>query len=231
MNKFENFDLISHVLVIILSPWWWRIAQRNFLVSLLIFLLSLVMFQYFYLFKSKNILLLIGLTVILSFVSINEGFDNSIFTSSALDIQQYNKRHEFYAVDLGKIYTNRFSLTYFKEYNLPLFKLQRNIFSTLDPNSYFLKGHPRERSGIDEFKKYSIIFLPFFLIGTVYYIYKASSKILIYLLPILLVSALVSPSFYLGPILFFPVINLMITVGIVLSFKTLSHYLKGYFVK
>ncbi|MDD5415723.1 MAG: hypothetical protein PHE48_01815 [Candidatus Daviesbacteria bacterium] len=165
---------------------------------------------------------LLVLTAVLSFIAVKGAFDENLFRSSALDIQQYNKRHEFYAKDLGKIYTNKFSLTYFKEYNFPLIKLQRNLFANLDPNLYFFASHPRERAGVEEFNKYSPIFLPFFLIGVFYSIYILLPNFLIYAISVLLLSSIISSKYNLGPILFFPLINYLITVGLILSFKNIK---------
>lgn len=220
MKTSRIFGLFILLLVIMLNPWWWIILQRNLWVGLLVFSLSLVVFVYFWQIKSRALfLLLLVLTMTLIFMTAREAFDESIFKASALDIQQYHKRHEFYANGLGKIYTNRFSLTYFKEYNLPLYKLQRNFFANLDPNLYFFASHPRERLGVEEFKKYSPIFLPFFLVGTLFSIYVLSPAILIYSISILLLSSVVSSKYYLGPILFFPLLNYLITIGIILSLK------------
>lgn len=209
-----------NLLVIVLNPWWWVIIQRNILVGLLVFSLSLVVFVYFFQSQSRILLLLLSiLTAILFFISIGEAFDESIFRNSALDIQQLNKRHEFYANGLGKVYTNRISLTYFNKFNLPLSKLQSNFFGNLDLNLYFFASHPRERLGVEEFEKYLPIFLPFFLLGFLYIIYVPLSKILIYLIAISLVSSVFSPNYNLGPVLFFPIINFMITIGLILSMK------------
>lgn len=223
----NNRITLIQILVIMFNPWWWVIIRRNLWVGLLVFVLSFVVFQYF--FKSKSrilLLLLLSLTAILFFISAGKAFDESILRVSSLDIQQYNKRHEFYANSLGKIYTNRFSLAYFKEYNLPLYKLQRNLFANLDPNLYFFKSHPRERPGIEEFEKYLPIFLPFFLIGVFYSIYVLLPGILIYLVSISLLSSIVSYAYEPGPILFFPIINFMIIIGIILSLKKISKYLR-----
>lgn len=223
MNRFT----LIHTLVIILNPWWWVIIQRNFWVGLLVFALSFVVFIYFWQIKSRKLfLLLIALTMALFSITAREAFDESIFRNSALDTQQYNKRHEFYANGLGKIYTNRFSLAYFKEYNFPFIKLQRNFFTNLDPNLYFFASHPRERLGIEEFKKYSPIFLPFFLTGALYSIYILLPNLLIYAISVSLLSSIISPKYNLGPILFFPLINFMITIGIILSIKRLLRYLE-----
>lgn len=226
MMGIKNPGLIIQLLVILINPWWWVIIQRNFWIGLLIFILSLVVFGFFWQIKSKyNLLLLVILTMTIFFIAIGEAFDESIFRNSALDIQKYNKRHEFYAKGLGKIYTNRFSLAYFKDYNFPISKLQRNLFANLDLNLYFSASHPRERIGIEEFEKYLLIFLPFFLLGFFYSFCKPLPKLLLYLIIVLLISSVISPSYNLGPVLFFPVVNYLITIGVILSLKRGLRYL------
>lgn len=220
LEKVMNRSILTPLIAILLTPWWWVIIQRNILVGLLVFSLSLVVFVYFWRIRFRALfLLLLVLTMILIFIAVRDAFDESIFRNSALDIQQLNKRHEFYAKGLGKVYTNRISLTYLNKFNLPLSKLQSNFFSNLDLNLYFFASHPRERLGVEEFEKYLPIFLPFFLVGFFYIIYVPLSKILIYLIAISLVSSVFSPNYNLGPILFFPIINFMITVGLILSMK------------
>lgn len=223
MNKLwessRNRCLIQ-LLVILLNPWWWIILQRNLAVGILVFCLSLNLFIYFWHSNSKKLLLsLLLLTLLLFTISIKLAFDESIFKSSALDIQEINRRHEFYAKGLGKIYTNRISLTYFQNFYIPIFKLQSNFFSNLDPNLYFFASHPRERLGVEEYEKILPIFLPFFLLGFFYIIYRPLPKLFIYISLVLLMSSIISPKYNLGPILFFPIINLLIAMGIILSFK------------
>lgn len=220
MKTFKSFDGLIHLLVVILSPWLWFIVQKNFLISLLILGLDLVVFLYFSQKRSKMLFFfLLILTIISVFITVKNGFDYSIFRNSALDIQQLNKRHEFYAHGLGKIYTNKIVLTYVKDFNLPLYKLQRNFFSNLDINLYFFASHPRERIGVGEFEKYLPIFLPFFLLGFLYIIYKPILKILLYLLFVSLTSAVISPYYNMGPILFFPIFSVIITIGLLLSLR------------
>ncbi len=218
--KLRNPGLIIQLFVIILNPWWWIIIQRNLWIGLLVFILSFLVLQYFWQTKSKSQpVLIIIITVVLVVVSFREAYDESIFRNSALDIQQFNKRHEFYAQGLGKIYTNKIALTYFKNFNLPLYKLQRNFFSNLDPNLYFFASHPRERAGVEEFQKYLPFFLPFFALGFLYIIYKPLSKFLVYFLAIIFIGSFISSKYNLGPILFFPIINFMVTIGFTISLK------------
>lgn len=216
-----NSGIIIQLLIILLNPWWWIIVQRDTWMGLLVFILSLIVFIYFWQIKTTGtLLLLVLLTIAVFSVAVKEAFDESIFRNSALDIQQLNKRHEFYAKGLGKIYTNRISLAYFRNFNLPLSKLQRNFFGNLDPNLYFFASHPRERIGVEEFEKYSPLFLPFFLVGFLYIICKPLPKILIYIVVISIISSIVSPKFNLGPLLFFSIINFIITIGLILFLKT-----------
>lgn len=223
MGKSRRFELLIPLLVMVLNPWWWTIVQRNPAVGVLTFVLSLVVYIYFWQIKSRRLLLVLSaLTTILFIISVRTAFDESILRLSALDIQLFNRRHEFYANNLGKIYTNRFSLAYFKEFNPPLYKLQSNFFGNLDPNLYFFNSHPRERLGVEEFDKYFPIFLPFFLVGFFYLIYRPLYKIIIYFVAILFISVIISPKYNLGPVLFFPVINFIITVGIILASKYLA---------
>lgn len=227
MKKLIDHGLIVLILVIILSPWWWIILQRNVLVSLLTLILSGVVYIYFWQTQSKKLLLsLFILTVAIFFINIKDAFDESIFSYSAVDIQQINKRHEFYANGLGKVYTNRIALVYFKDFSLPLYKLQQNFFNNIDINLYFFASHPRERVGIEGFDKYIPIFLPIFLIGIFYFIYQPSFKLLIYGTTLVIASSIIKPAYNLGPILLFPIINFMITIGIMLSLNRLLKYSK-----
>lgn len=226
MKILANKYTITNVAIIFLNPWWWIIAQRNLKVSILALALSIIL-VYFLSSKSKIIFLsFLALTSLLIIISLIQGFDKSIFRISATEEQQLNKRHEFYAHNLGKIYTNRISLSYYKFYSFSLLKLERNFFGNLDPNLYFFASHPRERSGIDEFKKYLFVFLPFFLIGLIFLIYTLRLKIIGYLIAISFISALISPAYILGPILFFPIINFMTAAGLLLSLRFALKYIK-----
>lgn len=219
----RNIKPLVHLFVIILNPWWWTIIQRDLLASLFVFILSFVVYLYFYQNRSRLvILILVALTIGLFAISIKEALDENIFRNSALDIQQLNKRHEFYANGLGKLYKNRFALAYFKDYNFPISKLQRNFFTNLDPNLYFFNSHPRERLGVEEFSKYFPVFLPFFLLGFFYIMSKLFFKFILYLIIISFISSVISPLYNLGPILFFPLINFIITVGLLITLSYLK---------
>lgn len=214
--------VIINILVIFLTPWWWHVIQTDLLIGLLIFVQSILLFLFILHPKLKIAGAILILTAIVAVSAVTQAFDETILRLSALDIQQLTRRHEFYASGLKKIYTNRISLAYFNNIDLPLNKIERNYFENLDINLYFFATHPRERVGIDEFEKYLVIFLPFFILGLFYTIYLPYIWIIVYLLVISLVSTFISPKYNLGPVLFFPVINFMITFGILLSISKLK---------
>lgn len=210
------------VLIIFINPWWWVIVQKDLLIGILVFILSIIT-PFFYN-GSKFVLFFLILNILLISTIFRQALDESIFRLSPQEIQQQNKRHEFYAHNLGKVYKNRISLSYFKNYNYPLYKVERNFFANLDPNLYFFASHPRERVEVNEFEKYMFVFLPFFVIGLTFLIYSLRLKIISYLISILFLSAFISSSYKLGPILLFPIINFMIVVGLLLSFKFALKY-------
>lgn len=214
MKLLANKYTVANVIIILLNPWWWIIVRKDLTISVLAFVLSIT-FCYMFYNRSKIIflsfLVLISLLII---ICLKQGFDESILKISALEEQRLNKRHEFYAHNLGKIYTNRISLSYYKFYSFSLLKLERNFFGNLDPNLYFFASHPRERPGIDEFEKYTPIFVPFFLIGFIYSIYRPKLKIVAYFITALFISSFISPNYNLGPVLFFPLINFVMTIGL-----------------
>lgn len=214
MKLLANKYIVTNVIIMLSNPWWWVIVQKDLKVSILAFSLSII-FPYFFHSGSKIIFLFfLVLTSLLIIISLRQAFDESIFRISPREEQQLNKRHEFYAHNLGKIYTNRISLSYFKNYSFSLLKLERNFFGNLDPNLYFFASHPRERTGIDEFEKYTPIFVPFFLIGFIYLICRPKLNLVAYFITALFISSFISPNYNLGPILFFPLFNFVITIGL-----------------
>ncbi len=152
-----------------------------------------------------------------SFMMIRSGSDKGLLSPTPEDQIKLNDRHFYYAKELDKLFLNRKVLNYYKNYSLPVYKFEGNLFSNLDFNLYFFSSHPRERAGIGEFEKYSPLFLPFFILGMLLMIYRVSIWAAGYLIVSVFVSAFISPTYELGPILFFPLINICITLGLIYS--------------
>lgn len=219
----RRLQLIIVLLTIAVNYWIWRII---FLDPLLAIILSLLTLFLYLIFLNINLTLWIGvlLFVFASFLNLKSGLDVNLRSDNRGEIK-LNERHFYYSEYLGKLYENKVS-TYI--YNLlpTLYKFEKNVFSSLDLNLYFFASHPRERVGIEEFKKYPYLFTPFFLIGYVFLIIKKTKIVLIYLVTAALINGFISPNYKLGPVLFFPLINMFIAFGIVIAFSKVAKFLK-----
>lgn len=206
--------------VIFLNFWIWKIIREDPVIAILLITLTFLLFQLLIgrVFKIL-VLIIIVLFSILSFIMLRSDFDRSIQTFTPEDEVKLNDRHFYYARELGGLFLNRKVLNYYKNYSLPVYKFEHNLFSNLDLNLYFFASHPRERAGAAEFEKYSFIFLPIFIIGVILLIYERSIWAAGYLVAATIVSAFVTSNYTLGPILFFPLINVIITLGIMYIFK------------
>ena len=129
-------------------------------------------------------------------------------------LRQDNK-HLYFSHNLGKLYLNKVGLYFHQNLDLPLYKLQSNLFSGLDPNLYFFAGHPRERAGVGDFEKYLFLSLPFFIAGIVIAVQKKLKVIAYYFIAAATAGVLLRPDFIFGPVLFFPLINVLVFLGVV----------------
>lgn len=202
------------LVVIFSASWSWHIFKLNPLIFFILIIFNLLLLR-ITLKPAAGIVKLITvvLFLIFCFYNLQSGFDKSVWVMSPDQILKQDKRHLFYSAELGKLYTNKISLYYYTRLSEPLARLQRNLFSNLDINLYFFGSHPRERAGVEEFEKYFFLILPFFLIGVFSVIKKRYLNLGLYFLAVLPMSAFISQNYLLGPILFFPLINTVITLG------------------
>lgn len=203
------------LLVITFSNFWiWRILKDNFVVGILLIILSfLFLRQIVAKFQIYQLLILTFTCLLIGFLTLRVGSDTGIFITSPQDLPQLNKRHGFYALELGPLFTNRFSQKAYKYFGPPIFKLEKNLFSNLDINLYFFASHPRER-GTGEFEKYSWVLLFPFILG-LFSVMKYIKVMGTYLIGAAFVSMFLDPAYPLGPVLFFPLINVLIVFGLI----------------
>lgn len=207
--------------VIFLNFWIWRILEQNTPAAVVLILLTFLLFNLI-IEKEEKIwifCLILILFTLTSFMMIKSDFDKGFLSLTPEDQVKLNDRHFYYAKELGILFLNSKVLNYYKNYSLPVHKFESNLFSNLDPNLYFFASHPRERAGVNEYEKYSPIFLPFFILGILLMIYWGTIWATSYLIAVVLVSALISPNHQLGPILFFPLINICIALGLIYALK------------
>lgn len=195
--------------------WIWRIFKENLIIGILLVILSYLFFKQIIIkAQYSQLIALIFIFTIVTFITLRVGFDKNIFVTSPEEQAQQNARHGLYAVELGQLFKNKLSLNFYKYFSSSIHKLERNLFYNLDPNLYFFTSHPRERPGIGEFDKYPWILLPFFMAG-LFLIIQYYPIVGIYFIWTAFISMFLNPTYSLGPALFFPLINVVIALGLI----------------
>lgn len=219
-----NWLIVS--LTVLLNYWIWRILAADLLLAVVLLLLTVSLYR---LLLNRNSMLwtTILLFAFASVLAVNSGLDRNLWALSYTEEIKLNQRHFHYAADLGGIYQNKLSVYIYNNIAPFSHQLESNIFSTLDLNLYFFASHPRERSGIEEFNKYPSLFLPFFIIGSLFLGAKRPKIILGYLGIASLVSGFISPSYRLGPVLFLPLINSIIAFGVTVALAKVTNIFKS----
>lgn len=189
------------ILVSVANFWIYKIFQDNLILALLIFIESLLLFRAVFLKDHSLSKIVFVLLSIIAVYLLTNNFDKNIFKNSDLENIKIFERREYYSKELGKIYRNRFGLYYFNNLRLYFNKLNENLFSNLDFNSYFSTSN----------EKYPIILGPFFIIGFFYLLVNLQKNLAVYTLATLALSAVTKAGS--GPILLFPIINVCIALG------------------
>lgn len=211
-----NKDFLIILIVSFLNFWIWKVFRINLMMFFLMISLTLLIFNSTKeRFSTRSIFLpMFTISVIVILLILDKGIDRTIWNMNQSETFFINQRRQFYPTDLGKLLQNRI--------NLSFYKLEKNFFDNLDPNLYFFASHPRERSGIDEFEKFSFILLFFFLIGLGYLLIYTNLTFIFYAAITVLLSAFIDPSIRYGPIFFFPLICLVISTGLLQTIKLLE---------
>lgn len=193
-------------LLIFVNQWIWRIFQSSipFFFLLAVSTIALISRKHSYFYLSFS-LLLVGATIFL--------FDKSMFTLSINDAEQLESREEFYAQEYGKLYRNKYAITFHKEILPDVFVLKRNIFDTLDLNYYFFASHPRERSYATEFTNFSFLLLPFFFFGLHLTLKKIEKNLVVVFCIAVFLSAMLPVNNPFGHLFLFPFIVWVIYDG------------------
>ena len=150
--------IILFLIICLANAWIWRILGHNPLLGL-----SLIVLSFLLTFNLKfSTIILFG---ILSVFLLKNTFDTNLLYISPLDNDRVEHRHEYYAVELGRVYRNRITINMNYRVAPYVSRYLKNMAYNLDPNLYFFANHPRERIIAVEFEKFSFLFLPFFVIG------------------------------------------------------------------
>ena len=223
INKLKHFENYIFLLVLTVANFWiWQIFSGSLILGIILLIIELGLFvlitktglkrSYTFVISLSVLLLL----VFSAFLLKNE-FDNTLLTTSPTEISILNQRHGYLSEGLGIIFTNRFVQHYYKDYSMATGKYLRNVFYTLDPNLYFFRSHPREKAGIDEYEKYSPFVLPLFVIGVLFLTirWRKYKFLILYFIPAVLLTGFISPNYKLGPLLMFPLVNIILYLGLI----------------
>ena len=214
MYKFSNVILVG-VVVSFINFWIWRIINANLVFGLTLILLSIT-FIYLILIKldKKFFIIFLFLIVLISYQLLISGFDRNLTILTPDQKKQLNERHGYFAINLGEFFQNRLVLRFYKDVYPYLNVYGNNLFNSLSPNLYFFTNHPREREKVEEFSMYpSALIIPF-LIGFIYFLKSSHPLMFGYLIFAVLITGFIKQTYIFGPVMFFPLINLLISVGI-----------------
>lgn len=234
MNKIKIIGINNIIFVpaVFVNWWFWRIFKNDLLASVLIvigtYLLLIIVTSH----KINRFLLAISIAIfiILSILSLNKGYDKLLSKINFAEEIQLNQRHGYFSKELGIFFLNKYSLNFYRNYNPYLYKYERNFFENLDPNLYFFASHPRERAGINEFKKFPSLYFILFIMGIIYSLKLRPLFLLLYLLVAALTCGFISPVFELGPVLFFPFVATLITAGVMYSIGLLRSLIRKKYI-
>lgn len=224
MNFFSGKRSYLVIIFFVLANYWiWRIAKSNLFLSIGICILTLLLFRItnFKLVKEISVVLFFLFLILLSVFLIKKYPYSAITTLNPTEQNIFLSRHNYLATGLGALYLNKVGTFIYTDVWTSWGKYQQNLFYNWDPNLYFFSSHPLERTGVDEFSKFSSLLLPFFIIGLIYFSVIGINKVfVIYFLIASIASGFINPNSIAGGILFFPILCIVITNGLlsILSF-------------
>lgn len=222
--RFVTIYILSASIILIGNQWIWEIFRFNYYLFILV--LSSSVLLYLSIIWRKRIVIVFYLLLILILVIQWKTTNNILFGSTDIDDRHLFaiRRNELpklsvsilnsnYILNTGRYMENE--LTYIA------YKLEQNLFRSIDMNLYFFGGHPRERSGVREFEKFPFLFLPFFIFGLIRIIeLRLWALILAFLVPILEL-VIIGQNNLLGPFSLFPFFSVTMAVGVFPIMKNL----------
>lgn len=209
MSKMFGIQILSILIVLVCNFWSWELFTYNLFLFLIVWTASILL--YLSIIRSSKKLLYIFCLILIPVLIIQlKTTKNAVLDyMSETDRQLFaTRRGELSAIvpNLGKYLESK------PEYIF--LKFEHNSLRATDLNLYFFGSHPRERSGIREFEKFSFLFLPFFIFGLLKAIKSAPLQLSISLLIPLVVLSVIGEDNLIGPFSLFPFFSVMIAIGL-----------------
>lgn len=206
--------ILSLIITLISSSWSWELFSFNLYLLLIIWSLSILLYLSV-IRSSKKILyifclILIPVLIIQWKTTKNARLDYMSTTDEHLFATR-RKELSMFNINLGRYLENK-----------PVYmfhKFEQNLLRHIDLNLYFFGGHPRERSGIKEFEKFSFLFLLFFILGMSKLVKSYPWQLSISLLIPLLELAIIGQDNPVGPFSLFPFFSVTIMIGLFYALK------------
>jgi hypothetical protein len=222
----KNF---AFLLVLITSIWIWKMLLENFIIAIVCIACTILIYQ-ITVHKVKNnklsklyIFLLVVLALLQIFTTQYKSLtklDDDGIRVQQIRLNEYPPTHITIA---GKTLWLKFA-NWFEQRDetRAFFRMESNVFQSIDPSLYFFVNHPRERFGVHEFEKFPYILMPFFIIGIVsmFYKYRLISSIS-FIVPVF-ISAMWGNNNPLSNFTFFPLIAISITHGLQNIYKYIN---------
>ncbi len=196
-------------LLLLFSPWLWRIWQSAPLLMFLLVLLCIAI-------KKKKIWLtipLLVLTAVIYFLTTPRASLSQVTPGEQLEITSDLAAYPpITFLPVAHVLEQRREMIVTRHFLSRLFEL-------IDPNYYFFANHPRSPVGADDFAKFPWIFLPLALLG-LYRLISAGHKLfLVSFMTCLLIISFTGFSSRLGPWLIFPFVFTLIYQGVRYVFR------------
>ncbi len=199
-----KFRYVLLFFVCILNGWFWKIITADLLLGILVAICTALVFLFLSERTKKEFTIsLLSICIIINVFFVINGFDKLLFIQSPSEELSVNTRRSYYPYPLGSIFHNKLTLS--------IYKYEKNLFANLDINLYFFKSHPRERPGIEEFEKYPQILVAFLFLGMIVFLRSKITYFLIFIT--IIMGGFLRQDFPLGPVLFFPIITSLISLG------------------
>ncbi len=211
--------LLLNLLVALANFWIWKVFKDNWLMGIVLISISFLLFFLVIKFNKIICILILILSLFLCGQIVTSGFDKNLTTLTVDGQKQLDTRHGYFSLELGKLFQNKYSLHFYKDFYPYLSSYENNVFNALNPNLYFFENHPREKGSVGEFPKYPGIFILPFMVGFLFLFKSAPKFVVIYFLSVLFITGFIRQGYSLGPILFYPLINFLITDGSIRIYK------------
>lgn len=213
MNNNRIYSFVALVAFIIISPWTSKLfAQVGHVVFMLILLLSCIIFFVNQRMSRNFLYIAITVNIVLLFLTLPQNIDSNIFNVSRVGKDVLIRRFDYYGKDLGILYMNKLGMFYHYNVEPVVHKYGINLFANMDLNAYFFGSHPRELGLDNEFIKFSVLFLPLFIVGFFASLVKKKEVVILFGANLIL-SALYSANYNSGPVLLYPYFVFFIVYG------------------